>query len=92
MRYFITLVVLLFSAFAGLATASAEKRVALVIGSAKYEHIARLPKVANDAKAMAALFEAAKFDSVVTLHAGPCVGERKSSPPRLRWVAHKARS
>jgi TRAP-type mannitol/chloroaromatic compound transport system substrate-binding protein len=56
--------VLFFSVFAGLASSSAEKRVALVIGNAKYEHIAGLPNVPNDAKAMEALFKAAKFDAV----------------------------
>lgn len=48
--------------------ASAEKRVAPVIGNARYEHISILPNVINDTKAMAALFEAAKFDSVVVAH------------------------
>ena len=63
MRYFITLVVLVFSAFASLATA--EKRVALVIGNATYGHHASLPNVPGDAAAMGALFKAAKFDAVV---------------------------
>ena len=36
MRYAVRLAVLLFSVFACLATASAEKRVALVIGNAAY--------------------------------------------------------
>jgi formylglycine-generating enzyme required for sulfatase activity len=48
--------------------AGAETRVALVIGNAKYEHIAALPNVAGDARAMEALLTAAKFDSVVALH------------------------
>src|SRR5262245_62851950 len=47
-----------------MAPASAEKRVALVIGNGSYAHIARLPNVPNDAAAMAALFRAAKFDAV----------------------------
>jgi uncharacterized caspase-like protein len=47
-----------------MALASAEKRVALVIGNGNYAHIAGLPNVANDAAAMAALFKAAKFDAV----------------------------
>src|SRR5262245_39659181 len=52
------------------AAAQAGKRVALVIGNARYEHIPGLPNVPNDAnaKAMAALFQAAKYDSVVLLH------------------------
>jgi hypothetical protein len=37
MRYAIRLVVLLFSAAASISTASAEKRVALVIGNADYK-------------------------------------------------------
>ena len=54
----------------------AGKRVALVIGNAKYEHIPGLPNVANDAKAMAALLEAAMFDSVVLLH------DQRAADPR----------
>ena len=42
--------------------------MALVIGNARYAHIAGLDNVANDAKAMAALFEAARFDSVTVMH------------------------
>jgi uncharacterized caspase-like protein len=38
--------------------------VALIIGNGSYAHIARLPNVANDVAAMAALFKAAKFDAV----------------------------
>jgi uncharacterized caspase-like protein len=48
--------------------ASAETRVALVVGNANYEHIAALPNVSSDAKAMEALLTAAKFDSVTALH------------------------
>jgi formylglycine-generating enzyme required for sulfatase activity len=48
--------------------AGAEKRVALVIGNARYEHIPALPNVSSDAKAMEALLTAARFDSVVALH------------------------
>src|SRR5262245_55840674 len=60
------LVIALCAAIAGLqiAPASAEKRVALVIGNGSYAHIAGLPNVPNDAAAMAALFKAAKFDAV----------------------------
>ena len=46
------------------APATAEKRVALVIGNGSYGHIAGLPNVPNDAAAMAALFRGAKFDAV----------------------------
>jgi uncharacterized caspase-like protein len=60
------LTALMWCALAGLlaAPAQAEKRVALVIGNGSYAHIAGLPNVANDAAAMAALFKAAKFDTV----------------------------
>jgi formylglycine-generating enzyme required for sulfatase activity len=53
-------------AFAG--SAHAERRVALVIGNANYNHIAHLPNVSHDAAAMAGLFKSAKFDSVETRH------------------------
>ena len=48
--------------------AHADKRVALVIGNATYNHIAHLPNVSHDAAAMAGLFKSAKFDSVETRH------------------------
>jgi len=48
----------------GAGPVQAEKRVALVIGNASYDHIAGLPNVPNDATSMAALFKAAQFDSV----------------------------
>ena len=48
--------------------ASAEKRVALVVGNASYGHHAGLPNVPNDAAAMAALFKAARFDAVEVKH------------------------
>ena len=67
MRCLMALAAVICCALAG-GTAQAEKRVALVIGNAQYEHIPALPNVPSDAKAMAALFEAAKFDSVVVLH------------------------
>jgi WD40 repeat protein len=59
--------VLLALAFVSLAAfpAMADKRVALVVGNATYGHHAALRNVPNDAIAMAALFKAAKFDSVV---------------------------
>ena len=52
---------------AGLAAAHAEKRVALIVGNSSYAHIAGLPNVSNDAKAMGALFRAANFDAVDVL-------------------------
>src|SRR5262245_1931513 len=70
MRFFLRFLLGLSCAIVGLhaVAAHAERKVALVIGNAKYEHIAALPNVPNDAKAMEALFKAAKFDSVVVLH------------------------
>ena len=44
--------------------ASADKRVALVIGNSTYQNVARLPNPANDADAVAQLFKAAGFDTV----------------------------
>jgi hypothetical protein len=66
-RYAVAFVIVLCGTLGSLVPAEA-RRVALVIGNAKYEHIAGLPNVPNDAKAMEALFKAAKFDSVVVLH------------------------
>ena len=49
----------------GLATdASAEKRVALVIGNGAYTRVPRLDNPKNDAAAMEAMFKAAGFDDV----------------------------
>jgi hypothetical protein len=47
-----------------MAPASAEKRVALVIGNGSYARIPHLPNVPNDAAVMANLFKSAKFDAV----------------------------
>ena len=44
--------------------ASAEKRVALIIGNSAYEKVAQLPNSANDASTVAAMFKSAGFDSV----------------------------
>src|SRR5215510_13054088 len=66
-RYVVALAIVMLGAVAGILPAEA-RRVALVIGNARYEHIPPLPNVPNDAKVMAALFEAARFDSVVVLH------------------------
>jgi formylglycine-generating enzyme required for sulfatase activity len=65
MRFAIGLAVLLCCAFAGVATASAEKRVALVIGNADYK-IGRLANPVNDAEAVAEAFKSQlKFDQVI---------------------------
>src|SRR5512138_1774803 len=44
--------------------ASAEKRVALIIGNSNYENVARLANPANDAALMAETFKSAGFDKV----------------------------
>jgi WD40 repeat protein/uncharacterized caspase-like protein len=49
------------------APASAQKRVALVIGNGTYTKVARLDNPKNDAAAMEAMFKAAAFTSVVRL-------------------------
>src|SRR5262245_37947074 len=49
------------------ASASAQKRVALVIGNGTYTKVARLDNPKNDAAAMEAMFKAAAFTSVVRL-------------------------
>ena len=44
--------------------ASAEKRVALVIGNSAYKNVTQLQNPANDAAAVVAMFKKAGFDSV----------------------------
>lgn len=48
----------------GAASGHAEKRVALVIGNSAYRNAPGLPNPANDARAVADLFKAARFDDV----------------------------
>ena len=68
MRYVIRLAALLWCGFASLATASAEKRVALVIGNADYQLTRALPNPKNDAEAVADLLRQIGFASAdVTL-------------------------
>jgi uncharacterized caspase-like protein len=50
----------------GCGPALAEKRVALVIGNSDYKNVPRLTNPANDATLVAAMFNKAGFDSVVT--------------------------
>lgn len=63
-----TLAALTFVFFAVLfgSPAWADKRVALVIGNSAYQNVPRLVNPSNDAKAIAATFQAAKFDVVVS--------------------------
>jgi uncharacterized caspase-like protein len=48
--------------------ASAEKRVALVLGNSAYQNVARLPNPVNDGAAMAATLKDAGFDVVDSRH------------------------
>lgn len=48
----------------GAGDASAEKRVALIIGNSNYENVARLANPANDAALMAETFKSAGFDKI----------------------------
>jgi hypothetical protein len=50
------------------APASAQRKVALIIGNATYGHHGGLPNVPNDAVAMAGLFKSAMFDFVDVRH------------------------
>ena len=59
-RLFCLLILLLL----GLTPASAEKRVALVIGNGAYQKVGRLANPPNDAAAIAAMLKAANFDEV----------------------------
>lgn len=45
-------------------TASAERRVALVIGNSSYQNVARLPNPTKDAEAIAQMFRKAGFEAV----------------------------
>ena len=67
LRAAVRLLVALCCVIAGTAAARAEKRVALIVGNSSYAHIAGLPNVPNDAKAMGALFKAANFDAIDVL-------------------------
>jgi uncharacterized caspase-like protein len=55
---------LLILAVAHPTSASAERRVALVIGNSAYQNVPKLPNPANDARAVAALLKNAGFDVV----------------------------
>ena len=59
-------ILLFLGLFAGLTPgqASAEKRVALVIGNGDYQNVTKLPNPANDARAIAALLQSAGFEVI----------------------------
>jgi len=48
----------------GITSASAEKRVALVIGNGAYKNASKLPNPTNDAKAISGMLQSAGFDDV----------------------------
>ncbi len=50
---------------AAAAEAKADRRVALVFGNSKYQHVPNLPNPASDATAVRLLFESAGFDVVL---------------------------
>ena len=60
--------VLLLTVLGTASSASAQKRVALVIGNGTYTKVARLDNPKNDAATMEAMFKAAAFTSVVRLN------------------------
>lgn len=58
------LILLICFGYLGCSPALAERRVALVIGNSAYQKVPRLTNPTSDAEALAALFEAAQFESV----------------------------
>ncbi|RAI44254.1 caspase family protein [Rhodoplanes roseus] len=58
----LTVAITALGAFAALSPATAEPRMALVIGNSAYQAVTELPNPANDAKAMAELLAAAGFE------------------------------
>jgi Caspase domain len=64
MRFGVFAVLLLILAAAHTTSASAERRVALVIGNSAYQNVPKLPNPVNDARAIAALLKNAGFDVV----------------------------
>jgi uncharacterized caspase-like protein len=63
-KIFLSLLLLLAACCLSAGDASAEKRVALIIGNSAYDKVARLPNPANDAALIAETFKSAGFDSV----------------------------
>jgi uncharacterized caspase-like protein len=64
MRFGILASLILFLAVAHPTGASAERRVALVIGNSAYQNVPKLPNPVNDARAVATLLRNAGFDVV----------------------------
>src|SRR5258708_32608043 len=67
--------------------AFAEKRVALVLGNAAYQNVARLPNPVNDGTVIAATLKNAGFDVVDERHDLPAAATRRA----LRDFADRAR-
>ena len=63
-RLFVAFVVAALAVCLANQSALAGKRVALVIGNSNYQNVAALPNPANDAAAIAQMFEKASFDVV----------------------------
>jgi Caspase domain len=61
-RIGLVLLALVTSLWVSLGSALADKRVALVVGNGKYEHVTALPNPKNDAKEIAAKLKALGFD------------------------------
>jgi uncharacterized caspase-like protein len=81
---FIILVFLLWSA-----VAHAEKRIALVIGNGAYHKVGSLPNPVNDAKAIAGMFQAARFDEVA-LHENLGIRELRQAIKEFSDLARDA--
>jgi uncharacterized caspase-like protein len=64
MRIALTIAFVALSALFATAPASAEKRVALVIGNGAYKNASKLSNPTNDAKAIAGMLQTAGFDAV----------------------------
>ena len=64
MRIGVFAALLLILAVAHPTSASAERRVALVIGNSAYQNVPKLPNPVNDARAIATLLKNAGFDVV----------------------------
>jgi hypothetical protein len=77
-RLVIVAVTTLLSIALGLGQASAEKRVALVVGNGAYTNAPRLPNPANDAADIAAALRRAGFETIVGLDLDRAAMERAS--------------
>jgi formylglycine-generating enzyme required for sulfatase activity len=77
MHLLLSLIVVALAAWIMPAPASAEKRVALVVGNSAYANVGRLANPANDASAMAALLKSAGF-TVAELRDAPLAAFRRA--------------